>query len=108
MTANNGHTKVVFEDLPPKGRKQTSTNVWHQRLWPLLSRPGEWARIHEFKSVQAASSMVFALRTRLSVPAGRWDFASRSVDGRHYLYARYWPADAVATMWPAPDMDKPL
>lgn len=69
---------LVWE-TPPSRRTRSE---WHERLTPLIDKPGEWARVWE-GAVQTARSYTTALRSRriqVPLPDHAWDFTSRSVD----------------------------
>lgn len=84
MSESNG---VVWEDPP---EEKAGTGVWHERLAPLMARPGVWARIAERPQPSTARTVASNLRKRMvRVPEGDWEFVSRQVDGTAYVYARY-------------------
>ena len=65
-------------------------SVWEERLKPATLLPGKWLRVHEYDSPKTAGRAVQGLKTReFVVPEGKWEFASRTVEGRGYVYARY-------------------
>lgn len=58
----------------------------------LADRPGEWAIVKEAKTQSAANAAAFQIKTgRISsyAPAGTYEAVSRTVDGKHRVYARY-------------------
>lgn len=82
-------TELVWEEPPPR-RIDRGPGSWVSRLLPLMERPGHWARVKEYDSHAMAAQIVSALRRRKCVPpAGQWEFTSRAVDGKGYVYARY-------------------
>lgn len=87
----------VFESLPGNVPGTTGcARVWESRLRPLIGRVGEWARVgSSSKTAQRAARTASNLRRaalalgRIRIPPGRWEFAARTVDGEHRIYARY-------------------
>lgn len=64
--------------------------VWEERLRPAVKLPGEWLRVHIYNSPKTAGRVVQGLKNReLAVPEGEWEFASRTIEGKGYVYARY-------------------
>ena len=82
--------EIVMEE-PPMPNRGTNRRVrWVDHLAPLVQSPGEWARVGVYAKATTAYSTARNLRTgRVQVPAGRWDFVGRSVDGEGRVYARY-------------------
>lgn len=75
---------IVWEDPPSRASK------WVQTLGPLLERVGDWARVAEKGSANLAASTARAIKVgKFAMPPGRWDAVARTVDGHHYVYARY-------------------
>ena len=80
---------IVFEELP-EGEDAGSRTSWRSRLKPLVARPGQWARVMEYGRAAYANSAAQRCRSDESkLPPGEWEFAARTVDEHHYLYARY-------------------
>jgi hypothetical protein len=64
------------------------------KLLHLQERPGAWAEIGRYASVNAASATASRLRTGTSRrPEGDFEFTTRTERGRGVLYARYLPTD---------------
>jgi hypothetical protein len=83
---------VIFEPLPHRayGVRAARRAVWVARLEPLMDRPMEWARVATRPTRMGAAGAVNALKHgRLEAPPGKWEFAARTVDGEHRVYARY-------------------
>lgn len=87
--------EVRFEPLPPRRRTSTtrSGGVWVDRLLPLVERPDEWARVGAWPTSTASRLK----NGKILIPPGRWDFATREMDGegehapkgKAWLYACY-------------------
>lgn len=76
---------IVWED-PGGENSHPAPSIWQRRLAPVMERPGEWARVHEFTINETARSTAHALRTgKLRVPDGKWEFQHRGPR----VYARY-------------------
>lgn len=87
--------KSVFEwvaELPPaKGP------TWVERLRPLDERPGEWARVFEKNTYENASGVAGKI-TRAEfngLEAGQYEAVARTVNGRHFVYARRIANDTI-------------
>lgn len=81
----------IFE-TPPCAHRPTTT--WASRLTPLINRPGEWARVHEWPADNRRRAYATAYQLRAGVlrtPAsdGAWEFRACTVDGTARLYARF-------------------
>ena len=82
--------KVVWEDLPRAKYGQLMSSKWLGLLLPLTKKPGAWARVMECRDQGQASSIASYVNHRVTPPVtGRWQAASRTVDGHYYVYARY-------------------
>lgn len=80
---------VVWED-PPQTPGRGRRPLWPGRLAPLLDRPDTWGRVMEYRHPTTAYGIASRLKSGdYPIPPGRWDFTSRSVDGKGYIYARY-------------------
>jgi hypothetical protein len=81
-----------FEE-PPGKRNRTAGMTKHERAAnKMRNRPGAWAVIGAYSTVNSSSSMAYAIRKgNLSAyaPAGSFESVSRNVDGEHLVYARY-------------------
>jgi hypothetical protein len=85
---------IRWEDPPPI-EKHTD---WAEQLLPLMDHPKRWAMITSRARRDNAASVAMSLRNgRSRTPPGRWEFASRSVDGEFRVYARYLGPDDEAT-----------
>lgn len=81
---------LVWEDPPPAERRKRSQ--WGQVADQLRARPHTWARIRECRSNAAARSTATQIRRGRRdgmEPAGSFEAESRTVDGRHFVYARF-------------------
>lgn len=93
MEVMNPLSKIRWEN-PPKiaARPPRPRSVWQRRLFPLKARPGKWARVAEMK-VTSAYTAVAALNngryTKFGIYPREWEFTSRNVNGRGFIYARY-------------------
>lgn len=82
-------SEIVWEDPPPHNRV-SGHSIWLRRLTPLIEHPNRWARVAAFDSQSGAGSAAGHLkRGVLKSPPGRWEFVSRGIDGKFYVYARY-------------------
>jgi len=84
---------VVFEDLPePAHAGGGNKGAWIERLESagLMRRKGKWARIMECDTQDKASNTARNIaHRRVLLPPGVWEAASRTVDGKHYVFVRY-------------------
>ena len=84
------HFEIVFEDLPPRGKRGRKGGVWVQRLAPLMDYPGDWARIASGPYRNMVRRAWLLNKRKLKMPEGEWEFASRKAEeGVGHLYARY-------------------
>lgn len=77
---------------PPTGGPGRGRAAWVERLTPLMAEPGRWAVVASYPLARrsAASTMRSNLtRGLVLVPAGKWEFVSRSTDTEANVYARY-------------------
>jgi hypothetical protein len=77
----------------PKGSKNRD---WITFLWPLVLRPGEWARVEvgPFGRVNGMQRNIMARAYRL--PPGTWEAVSRRLDsGESGLWVRYTPEEVT-------------
>jgi hypothetical protein len=83
---------VIWEEPPARSGRSAGTNVWVERLLPLISAKGEWARVWE-GAVSTARSYTTSLKARkfaIPTPDGEWEFVSRSAEnGKGRIYARF-------------------
>lgn len=91
MPTKRSTKKVVWED--PPGHRRTPGSVDHSvAAAQLRSRPGQWARIAEYASSAGAGSTAARIRAgdaRAWEPAGDYEAVSRTVEGKHVVFARY-------------------
>jgi hypothetical protein len=78
---------IRWEDPPPRSRGEKGT--WVERLQPLLAHPKRWAVVRILPANRARQVAHLLTRKGVLMPPGRWEFASRIVDGEGRVYARY-------------------
>lgn len=91
--------KVVWENPPPRTRVHSSW--FDEYVEPLKQAPvdkqtGEpaWARVREYDKPTTAGSTTGALRKKFGEKG--FEFASRTIDGKGYVYARFVPIGSVS------------
>jgi hypothetical protein len=90
--------EIVFEPLPPRGKRGRKGGIWIERLTPLMDYPNDWARIATGPYRNMVRRAWLLNKRKLKMPEGRWEFASRKADeDRGYLYARYLGPDEPNT-----------
>lgn len=87
-------TAVVFTDELPAPAHIGGGNkgAWIERLNAagLKRRRGKWGRIMECDTQDKASNTARNItHRRVLLPDGKWEAASRTVEGKHYVYVRY-------------------
>jgi len=81
--------EIRWEDPPPKATGSGS-RVWVTKLAPLREHPKRWASVAIFPTSSQAANAAGALRGgHYHRGPGRWEFAARTVEGEHHVYARY-------------------
>jgi hypothetical protein len=90
---------VVWEEPPTRYRSAPRARLWPERLEPLMTRRGTWARVWVYNTPQGGSRTVWGLNHgQTGLPPGRWEFTSRSLpEGKSAVYARYLGPDEVAS-----------
>lgn len=83
---------MIFED-PPEIDRVRPDGPKHTRIAAALrDRPGEWAIVKTTLTHGAAAAAAHQIKTgRLSAyaPEGSFDAVSRTVEGKHTVYAKY-------------------
>lgn len=81
---------LTWEEPPPGSR---GPNKNHQDVALVLkANPGVWAKIGTYASSASSGSTAHFVRTgRLKAfrPAGAFEATARTVEGEHFVYARY-------------------
>lgn len=86
----------TVEELPPIRRHQFSGGPGRPSVWPAslasvealaATAPGEWVRVAAYATAVCANRSASRIRREYD-PDGRFEFASRTVDGKGVLYAR--------------------
>lgn len=91
---------VVFEDELPAPAHAGGGNkgAWVERLEKagLKRRRGKWARIMECDTQDKASNTARNItHKRVLLPSGKWEAASRTVDGKYFVFVRYMGPDGA-------------
>lgn len=83
--------ELVWEDPPGTNRGRGRRGKWLDALEPLMSRPGEWARILDTPTATHAHNQARNLASRhVAIPPGEWEFTGRRLDdATGAVYARY-------------------
>lgn len=80
-----------FEDPPGEYRSRQGTD--HAAVAAeLKAHPGQWAVVSTHPTIQAASTAAGRVKCGFPhayKPAGAFEAVSRTVDGKHRMYARY-------------------
>jgi hypothetical protein len=77
----------------PKGKPNRD---WLTFLWPLVLRPGEWARVDvgPISRINGMRAKIVAGQIRL--PPGTWEAVSRTLEsGESGLWVRYTPEEVT-------------
>lgn len=85
---------IRWEEPPPDITVSIKSREWVERLIPVREHLNRWALVAEFhdeNAGQTAAKLASNLRNyRKPLPAGKWEFAHRSVGtNRANVYARY-------------------
>lgn len=84
--------EVEWVDAPPKVIAGGVHGKYREMLKPWKERPGVWGRLPlELDTCQQASAIASRIKRGLvaGVEPGEFDAVARTVDGRHFAYARY-------------------
>lgn len=83
--------EVTWED-PPRHGARSHEYDHHALAAKLRAKPNEWARIMKYATAPISASMAGTVRnarTQAWAPAGAYEAKARTVDGVHWVYARY-------------------
>lgn len=85
----------VWEEPPPRGTRGGPRIAWMEELRPLTERPGEWARVRDWKTRASANAVARGINSRtIPLDPGKWEtHVGRVGDGllgdRWGLWVRY-------------------
>lgn len=87
-------TALKWEDPPPRSPRRRNNTTTRLISDELIARPGEWARIRDYKGSDRAAAHCFATtirraRTPSFEPKGAFESAVRRVGDVYAVYARY-------------------
>lgn len=87
-----GGKRVTVKWEEPPGQERQAARAHEPVALALKKKPMEWARIFTFPTAASARSTARTIRdgmTRFWGPGGSFEAVARTVDGVHYVYARY-------------------
>jgi len=85
-------TRIQFEEPPARTNRPLKKTKHEIIADKLRKRTGEWARIGSYVAPSSSNSIAHQIRKgRISAyaPTGSFEAVSRTVEGKHIVWARY-------------------